>query len=110
MARAAKPKPGSAAYIRLRTAELESATALLKEARPIIERLEGELGLDDKAPAGNANGLPTAAEADDPDLDYEINDVVIWTSLAAFLCSEMRFPKEMSEGSADQRAAGCCAR
>jgi hypothetical protein len=54
-----KPPPGSAESIRRQTAELESATALLKEARPTIER---ELGLDQPQatlPVNGKNKAPT---------------------------------------------------
>ena len=57
-----KPPPGSSKSIRRKTEELESATALLKEARPIIERLEGEIGLDQpQDPA--AGNEPSAARS-----------------------------------------------
>jgi hypothetical protein len=55
------PKPGSVESVRRKTAGLEEATALLKEARPLIERLEGERGLNE--PNGQQPAAPTTRRA-----------------------------------------------
>jgi len=89
--RTPKAPPGSAASVRRKTAELKTATALLKEARPIIESVERELGIE--PPTGTANGQPPA---DYPGLDEEIHQVLVWTSLAANLVNDVRLPKEMT--------------
>ena len=44
---APKTKPGDAASIRRRAEELRAAANMLREVRPVIERLEGELGIED---------------------------------------------------------------
>jgi hypothetical protein len=87
-----KPKPGSAESVRRKTAELKTATALLKEARPVIERVERELGIE--PPIKAAKGRP-AVEL--PEIDGDIEDVVILTSLAAALASDIPFLPEMTD-------------
>ena len=83
----AKPKPGSPESVRRQTAELKTATALLKEARPVIERLEGELGIDKpKAPIGDRFAL-----------EDNIRDIRTWASIAWLVWAETRWHGEKTD-------------
>jgi hypothetical protein len=85
------PEPGSPESIRSQAADLKSVTALLKEARPLIERLEGELGLDEP------NDAQQPAAEDHGDLESAVLDVRTWASIAWELWTETRFNAEMDD-------------
>jgi hypothetical protein len=75
-----KPKPKRTAA----PSALTAATIALESSVAVLTKLK-------------AAEPPCAGEHSYPELDNEINEVVIWTSLATFLSSEMHLPKEMSE-------------
>jgi hypothetical protein len=75
-----RPNPGSAESVRRKTAGLEEATALLREARPLIERLEGELD-DPNAMMKDVSMPDTTVWAEPEGLEDAIGDICAWSGI-----------------------------